>query len=163
MNGNICINEYSPEGASSNELSNDKNGKNLCISNHQSLEVNKGTVTENQNDSVVENDSILDCAETYDEYVEFLGNNNDYNVVSNSKRSKSSLNNDCDPTLCNSLDKSSDIGVPDFDTMMFTSQDKATSEIIDLFDSVCTPMYLWDKTIILIKKHIKNGFEISHA
>ena len=152
LNSQICNNEYSPEDASSNKLSNDKNGKNLCISNNQSLEVNEATVTENQNDSVVENDSVLDSAEKYDEYVEFLGNGIDYNFVSNSQRSNSSLNNDHNSTLCNSLDKSSEIGLPNFDNMMFTSQDKATAELIDLFDSVGAPMYLYDRTIFLIKK-----------
>ena len=103
LNSKICNNEYSPEGASSNELSNDKNDKNLCISNNQSLEVNESTVTENQNDSLVENDSVLDCAVKYDEYIKSLENSNDYNFILNSQTSNFSLNNDLDSTSCNSL------------------------------------------------------------
>ena len=70
-----------------------------------------------------------------------------------------SLNNDCDSTSFNSLYKSSEIGVPNFNIVMFISQDKATAELINLFGSVGAPMYLYDKTIILIKNISKMGLK----
>ena len=89
MNDEICNNECSPKDASSHPISNDKNNKHLCFSNNQSLEVIEATATETQNNSVVEEDSVLDSEETFDKFVDFLGNGIDYDTVSNKKTNHS--------------------------------------------------------------------------